>query len=159
MTTHIRPMNSADKPEVMAILRVTTEFKPFEVDVAEEVIDSYLHDPSCSGYHILVAKVDRHVMGYICFGHTPLTEGTWDVYWVAVTPDKKGQGIGKALMASAEDKIKEAQGRLVLVETSSKPNYEMTRNFYHNRGYDIICRIPDFYAPGDDEVVFQKRLR
>jgi len=129
------------------------------VAVAEELIDSYLNDPSGSGYHILVADVDSTVTGYICYGPTPLTEGTWDIYWMAVTPEKQGRGIGSALMKSAEKAIVRAKGRLVIIETSSTPAYEKTRNFHLSQGYEIVARIPDFYAPGDDKLILQKRLR
>jgi predicted N-acetyltransferase YhbS len=152
-------MSHEDKPHITKILRDTPEFKPFEAAVAEELIDSYLNDPSGSGYHILVADVDSTVTGYICYGPTPLTEGTWDIYWMAVTPEKQGRGIGSALMKSAEKAIVRAKGRLVIIETSSTPAYEKTRNFHLSQGYEIVARIPDFYAPGDDKLILQKRLR
>jgi GNAT superfamily N-acetyltransferase len=129
------------------------------VEVAEELIDSYLNDPVGSGYHILVAEVDSTVTGYICYGPTPMTEGTWDIYWEAVAPGKQGRGIGSALMKSAEKEIVRAKGSLAIVETSSTPLYEKTRDFYLGQGYEVICRIPDFYAPGDDKLILQKRLK
>lgn len=159
MATQIRPMTQRDKPGIMKIVGTTPEFKPSDVVVAEELIDSYLHDPRGAGYHILIAEVDKIVAGYICYGPTPLTEGTWDIYWIAVAPEKQSQGIGSALMQSAEGKIKEAQGRLVIIETSSTPGYEKTRRFYLGHGYELIARLPDFYAPGDDKLLLQKRLR
>jgi ribosomal protein S18 acetylase RimI-like enzyme len=152
-------MSDEDKPRIIKILRGTPEFKPFEVAVAEELIDCYLDDPSSSGYHILVAEVDSTVTGYICYGLTPLTEGTWDIYWVAVAREKQSQGIGNALMKSAEKDIVRAKGRLAIIETSSTPAYEKTRHFHLRQGYEVICRIPDFYAPGDDKIILQKRLR
>jgi len=129
------------------------------VAVAEELIDSYLDDPSGSGYHILVAEVDSTVTGYICYGPTPLTEGTWDMYWLAVARQNQRQGIGSALMKSAEKEVMKAGGRLSIIETSSTPAYEKTRNFHLSHGYEIVARIPDFYAPGDDKLILQKRLR
>ncbi|MDD5037854.1 MAG: GNAT family N-acetyltransferase [Dehalococcoidales bacterium] len=159
MAISVRPLVDRDKSDVMRILRATSEFKPSEVAIAEELIDSYLCDSVQSGYHILVAEVDRSVIGYICYGPTPLTEGTWDVYWIAVATDRQSQGTGGALMTFAEAKIAEAQGRLVIVETSSVSGYEKTRHFYHRQGYEVICRIPDFYTPGDDKIILQKRLR
>ena len=129
------------------------------MEVAEELIDSYLNDPVGSGYHILVAEVDSTVTGYICYGPTPMTEVTWDIYWEAVAPEKQGRGIGSALMKSAEKEIVRAKGSLAIVETSSTPLYEKTRNFYLGQGYEVICRIPDFYAPGDDKLILQKRLK
>jgi len=129
------------------------------VAVAEEVIDSYLKDSFSSGYHILVAEVDSIVTGYICYGPTPMTEGTWDIYWMAVAQEKQNQGIGSALMKYAEKAILRAKGRLAIIETSSTPAYEKTRHFHLRHGYEIVARIPDFYAPGDDKLILQKRLR
>jgi ribosomal protein S18 acetylase RimI-like enzyme len=148
-----------DRPHITKILHDIPEFKPFEVAVAEELIDSYLDDPSGSGYHILVAQVDSNVEGYICYGPTPLTEGTWDIYWVAVAQARQDQGIGSALMESAEKEILKAKGRLTIIETSSTPLYEKTRNFHISQGYEVVARIPDFYALGDDKLILQKRIR
>ncbi len=127
--------------------------------VAEELIDSYLDDPSGSGYHILVAEADSTVEGYICYGPTPLTEATWDIYWMAVAREKQNQGIGSALLKSAEEEILKGRGKLSIIETSSTPAYEKTRNFHLSQRYEIVARIPDFYAPGDDKLIMQKRLR
>ena len=152
-------MREADKPVLMKILHNTPEFKPNEVVVAEEVIDSYLHDPLQSGYNILVAGVGSSVVGYICYGPTPLTEGTWDIYWMAVAPGQQGKGIGTVLLEAAEKSIIEAQGRLAIIETSAKPEYENTRRFHTRHGYELVARIPDFYAVGDDKIILQKQLR
>jgi len=141
------------------MLRHTPEFKPSELVVAEEVIDSYLGAPRSSGYHILVAEDNSTLAGYICYGPTPLTEGTWDLYWNTVAREKRRQGIGKLLTKSAEKEIIRAKGRLVLVETSSTPAYEASRRLHIGHGYEIVARIPDFYAPGDDKLILRKRLR
>ncbi len=143
----------------MKILQNTPEFKPSEVVVAEEVIDSYLHDPVNSGYYTLVAEAGSIVTGYISYGPTPLTEGTWDLYWMAVAREKREQGIGGALMEVAEEEIRKARGRMAIIETSSKPAYEKTRHFHISHGYEVIACIPDFYAPSDDKLILQKRLR
>jgi GNAT superfamily N-acetyltransferase len=129
------------------------------VIIAEEVIDSFLDDPQRSGYHVLVAEDDITVAGYICYGPSPLAEGTWDIYWMAVTLEKQGKGIGAALLEAAEKGIMEARGRLAIIETSSIPSYEKTRRFHASNGYAEIARIPDFYAVGDDKLILQKRLQ
>ena len=152
-------MTGEDKPAIMRILHDTPEFKPSEVVIAEEVLDSYLNNPSGSDYLALVAETDLTVTGYVCFGPTPLTEGTWDIYWLAVAPKQQRQGIGATLLTVAGDKIKQMRGRLMLAETSSKPEYEKTRRFYQSQGYQLIAQIADFYVPGDDKLIFQKRLR
>jgi len=126
--------------------------------VAEEVIDSYLHDPHGSGYHVFVAEDDSAVVGYICYGPAPLTEGTWDIYWMAVDRERQGQGTGSALMEKAEEEIKRSRGRMAVIETSSTPAYEGARRFYLGHGYEVIARVLEFYAPGDDKLILQKRL-
>jgi ribosomal protein S18 acetylase RimI-like enzyme len=159
MGVRMRKMRRPDKPAVMKILETTPEFLPAELPIAEEVIDCYLEDPSGFGYSIIVALVDELVAGYVCYGPAPLTDGTWDIYWMAVTPILKGRGVGRAMLARAEDKISQNAGRLVIIETSSKSNYEKTRRFYLLQGYMIVGTIPDFYAIGDDKVIFSKTLQ
>jgi ribosomal protein S18 acetylase RimI-like enzyme len=151
-------MSNKDKAPLLSILSSTPEFKPNEVEVAEEVIDSYLTHGTEEGYHVEIAEEDGEVLGYVCFGETPLTIGTWDIYWIAVDKNKRGHKVGKALSDVAEKTIKEAGGRLIIIETSSVPLYENTRKFYLACGYEIIARIPDFYAVDDDKVILQKKL-
>ena len=149
-------MTPEDKLPLMAILQNTPEFKPFEVAVAEELIDANLEDPT--SYYIFIADIDGVVAGYICYGPTPVTEGTWDIYWEAVARERQGLGIGGSLMNAALKEIKDAGGRLAVIETSGIPSYEKTRRFYTGLGYETVARIPDFYAPGDDKLILVKRL-
>lgn len=159
MKLDIRQMTAADKPALMLILNQIPEFEPEEIGVAEGVIDNYLKSPASSGYYILVADYNSSLAGYICYGDTPLTKGTWDIYWIAVASRHQSLGIGKALVEAAESNIKELKGRLIIIETSSKPEYEKTRRFHKARGYALTCRIADFYSPGDDLLIFQKRFQ
>lgn len=159
MELKIRPMTAADKPVIMQILKDIPEFLPMEVVVAEEVIDLYLKDSTGSGYHTCVAEVESEIMGYVCYGPTPLTEGTWDIYWIATNPRSQGKGVGRALIEFAEEKIRQSNGRLVFIETASKPEYEKTRRFHYSRGYEMVSQIHDFYAPGDHKMIFQKKIK
>jgi ribosomal protein S18 acetylase RimI-like enzyme len=154
----IRPMAIQDKLAILQMLHNMPEFKPAEIAVAEEILDSYLQDSIKSGYHVFIAEIDSLTAGYICYGPTPLTEATWDIYWLAVAPSQQSQGIGKSLLSFAEEAIKENKGKMAVIETSSKPEYEATRRFYRGQSYKIACRIDDFYAAGDDKLIFIKRL-
>jgi len=158
LVLEIRPMTERDKPAVMAMLRDTPEFKPVEVEVAGELIDAFLDDGLSLGYCLLVGEVDATVAGYICYGPTPITTGTWDVYWMAVSAKAQRHGVGKALLAATEADIKNTGGRLILIETSSKPGYEKAQRFYAKQGYDLVSRITDFYEPGDDKLTYLKRV-
>lgn len=124
-----------------------------------ELIDACRRNGEKSGYYVLVAEDDEEVAGYICYGPTPLTNGTWDIYWEAVAQSRRGQGIGTRLMAAAEAEINRAGGRLALLETSATPAYENTRQFYYKHGYTEIARVSDFYEPGDDKLILQKKLK
>jgi ribosomal protein S18 acetylase RimI-like enzyme len=141
----------------MDLLRDTPEFEPAEVPVAEEVLDACLRAPG-RDYSSYVAEEGDRVVGFITFGSTPLTQSTWDIYWMAVARSTRGQGVGGALLRRAEEDIQKAGGHLILIETSSKPNYLNTRRFYRRQGYRQICRVKDFYAPGDHLVNFEKRV-
>lgn len=148
-----------DRTDLVLILDGTSEFTSEEKAVALELIDIYLEQGEVSGYHILVAQMEFIASGFICYGPTPMTEGTWDVYWIAVASDKQGHGLGRALLGYAEKHIIEKNGRLIVIETSSKPEYERTRKFYTLMEYRLIARVPDFYSTGDDKVIFGKRFR
>ena len=158
MKLSIREMTRADKEAVMCILKRTPEFNVLDVGVAEEVIESYLAAPETSGYYAFVAEVEGMVIGYITYGPAPLTLGTWDIYWIATDSEFRGRGVGTTLMHWAEERISQAGGRLILIETSGRAEYEATRRFYEKLGYREVSRIIDFYALGDDLVTFEKRF-
>lgn len=154
----IRPLLAGDRPDIVRILEGTQAFTPVDVQVAIELLDCYLEAGIGSGYHIWLAELDGRAAGYICYGPTPLTTGTWDVYWIATEPDLKGHGIGTALLNFAEQEIRQAAGRMILIETASNPLYLEARRFYLARGYIIVSSIPDFYSPGDNKITFRKLI-
>lgn len=156
----IRALRRDDRLRIKQILLETGNFTSVEIEVALELIDIYLDRPEQKDY-ILYCAVDQHdrVAGYVCYGPTPMTEGTWDLYWIAVDPKRQGSGVGKALLDFVENRIRAQNARLLMIETSSKPNYNATRQFYFRQNYQEIARIPDFYAVGDDRVIYRKLLR
>jgi ribosomal protein S18 acetylase RimI-like enzyme len=158
LAPEVRAMIRQDKPAVMDILRQTSEFKPMEVDVAEELIDAYLEEGMASGYYTYVSLVDGRILGYICYGPTPITEGTYDVYWMAVSLQAQRQGVGRALLSAAEADIRARCGRIILIETSGKASYFKAQNFYASMDYTLVSRIPEFYEPGDDKLTFFKKI-
>ncbi|MCR4395783.1 MAG: GNAT family N-acetyltransferase [Candidatus Saccharicenans sp.] len=153
-------MARTDRQPVLDLIRSTGFFTAAEFQVAEELIDIYLNNPEQHDYLIVVVENDQgQVAGYMTYGPTPLTEGTWDLYWIAVAPEAQGRGYGQQLVGWLEDEVKRNNGRLVLIETSSQPKYQPTRKFYEKLGYTEIARIRDFYRPGDDRVIFGKYFR
>jgi len=140
----IRAMARSDKKVVMELIAATGFFRPEEVQVAEELIDVYLTHPDQKDYDVVVVESDEHeVAGYLTWGGTPMAVGTYDLYWMAVSPHHQGHGYGKQLVAWLEDRVKACGGRLIIIETSSTPKYEPTRRFYLGLNYKEIARIPD----------------
>ncbi|MBF0498816.1 MAG: GNAT family N-acetyltransferase [Candidatus Riflebacteria bacterium] len=162
-TVHIRELYASDREPIREIVKATGFFSPEEVDVAIELVDEALEKPDQQDYFFGVAVCPdggskSSVSGYVCFGERPLTEGTYDLYWIVVNPDAQRGGVGRALMRWAERRIHERGGRIVLAETSGKPEYDSTREFYKRIGYREEARLVDFYRPGDDLVMFTKHL-
>jgi ribosomal protein S18 acetylase RimI-like enzyme len=156
--TAIRPLDRSDRVALASLIDSVELFSGAEKDVALEVLDSYLENPG-KDYFALGAFTQRgSLLGYACYGPTPCTSGTWDLYWIAVSGGARGRGIGSLLMEEIERRLVQQRARLVLIETSSRTDYEPTRGFYERRGYEVIARVPDFYAVGDDRVIFARNF-
>ncbi|HEX6105982.1 MAG TPA: GNAT family N-acetyltransferase [Gemmatimonadales bacterium] len=151
----LRHLTAADRGRIEEITRAVGVFRDDEIPVALEVFDGAV--AGSPDYLALGAEVEGRLAGWICWGPTPCTLGTFDLYWMAVAPDLRGAGIGTALLHRMEQRLVGA-ARLVVVETAGRPDYAPTRSFYEARGYRRTAVIPDFYAPGDDQVVYTKQL-
>ena len=153
--TVFRHLTAADRRRIEEITRAVGVFHDGEVPIALEVFDGAVG--GSPDYTALGAELDGRLAGWICWGPTPCTTGTWDLYWMAVDPALQGAGIGSAIIAEMERRLA-GQARLIVVETAGRPEYAATRGFYQARGYRRAAVIPDFYAPGDDQVVYVKTL-
>lgn len=150
-------MKQDDRAAVLSIVEATDMFTPAELFFAREQVDIYLGQPQQQDYYLVVVENDGgKVVGYMSYGPTPLTEGVYDLYWMAVVPGEQGRGYGRELVSWLEKKVKDEGGRMILVETSSQPRYERTRQFYLGLDYREVSRIPDFYRTGDDRITYVK---
>jgi ribosomal protein S18 acetylase RimI-like enzyme len=165
-TLAIGPLLPAHRARIEQIVRATAVFNEDEVHVALElfdqgvgswVLEAKTQDP-IPDYEFVGAFDGEQVLGYACFGQTPATDRTYDLYWIAVHPDAQRSGAGAALMNEVERQLAERRARLLVVETSSRADYAPTRSFYHKRGYTETARVRGFYAPEDDRVVLTKRI-
>ncbi len=155
----IRPLAQRDREKLYSMLIGTQGFTPEEIKVAMELIDIALEKQNQKDYEIhCMANDEDQVIGYICYGPVPLTEGTFDLYWIVVDPQTQGQGVGSKLVDFLEKVVKERGGRMILVDTSSIPPYERSRKFYLRHGFQEVARVPDYYHPGNDRITFCKRL-
>ena len=166
MSVRLGPLRPRDRARVAELLGSTAVFSREEIDVALQLFDESVSDESGAGlddsrvadYEFIGAFDGERLLGYACAGPTPATEGTFDLYWLAVDPAAQGTGVGRALVREVERDLRERGARLLLVETSSRPDYEKTRAFYARCGYTEAARIRDFYAPADDRIMLTTRL-
>jgi len=103
-------------------------------------------------------ELEKRPIGFAYYAPASMTDRTWYLYWIAVSKDIHARGIGTQLLKYVENDIRGRQGRILLIETSSLAHYELTRRFYLKHQYEQTAVIRDYYADGDDMVVFRKRL-
>jgi ribosomal protein S18 acetylase RimI-like enzyme len=172
---HFDPLRASDRQRVSDILAATEAFAGDEIAVALELFDA-VHEVAAPGassegpsfatsanagadYEFVGARdVEGRLLGYACFGPTPSTDGTYDLYWLAVHPDAQGRGAGRQLVRWVETELAGRGARLLVVETSSRATYSRSREFYTRAGYAEAARVRDFYAPADDRIIFTTRL-
>jgi D-alanine-D-alanine ligase len=154
----IRRLEPSDRDSILSLLEATRFFRPDEIEVAREVLDNCLEKGPGGHYQSFVATLAQRPVGWACIGPTPCTLGTFDVYWIAVDPAAQGRGVGRILMQAAEQLMRERDGRVSVVETSGRPQYESTRAFYRRLDYQEAALLADFYAPGDDKVILIKNI-
>jgi len=155
-----------DRARVAELLVSTAVFSAEEIDVALQLFDASVGDRGDAGaddahvadYEFTGAFEGDRLVGYACSGPTPATEGTFDLYWLAVDAAAQGKGIGTRLVREVERELRDRGARMLLVETSSRPDYSNTRAFYARCGYTEAARIRDFYAPADDRIMLTTRL-
>jgi ribosomal protein S18 acetylase RimI-like enzyme len=148
----------ADRDRVQALVQSTGFFSPSEVAVAVELVDERLAKGVGSGYHFVFAEAGEELVGYACFGPIPATAASFDLYWIAVHKDHQRKGLGRLLLDASERRIRAAGGYRIYVDTSNRPQYQPTRAFYESCGYRREAVLQDFYAPGDDKVIYVKVL-
>lgn len=171
----VGPLSPHHRDRIGEILRVKEQFREEEIEIALELFDSALGatsgahaantttsmtTPASSDYSFLGAFTpEDELAGFACYGPTPATDRTYDLYWIAVDTAKRRTGSGTILLNEVERRLKGLNARLVVAETSSRSDYEAARRFYLRNGYVEAARAREFYAPADDRITFTKRLQ
>jgi ribosomal protein S18 acetylase RimI-like enzyme len=153
-----RPV-AADVPALRQLVASTGVFYRQERAVALELLEARLTRGPKSGYSFFFAERGGKLLGYAAWGNAPLTQRTFDLYWIAVAPAAQGQGVGQALLRLVERAIAARGGGNLYIETSSRQGYARTRRFYKEAGYRRVARLRDFYASGDHKLMFCKVIR
>ncbi|NUN48255.1 MAG: GNAT family N-acetyltransferase [Candidatus Brocadiae bacterium] len=155
-TLSLRALCAADRNGILRLLESAGNFSAAEIAVGMELVDHALARPGQADYRFVVAEDGSGIAGYACWGLASLSDGTWDLYWIAVSPDRQGRGFGRQITEHCEADVRREGGRCLLIETSSRAGYEGTLAFYRSLGYEVLARLKDYYTTGDDKVILGK---
>jgi len=155
----IRPTAPEDTPTLVAITEETGVFRPVEIQALREVLDDY-HGSAREAGHVCVTEEEAGtVRGFAYYAPAAMADRAWYLWWIVVRKDLHTRGVGSRLLLQAEETVRKARGRMLLIETGSTPQYEPTRRFYLKHGYEQHAVLRDFYAEGDDMMVFRKAFQ
>lgn len=159
VTSIVRKAAARDRDALVGIIENASNLRREEKDCAVELLDIYLNNPSQKDYFFIVATDGSDKpSGYLCYGLNSLTDAVYDLYWILVDPGFRRRGIGGALLGHTEALLEKEGARMLVAETSGLPSYGPARRFYIKNGYIEEARIKGYYRPGDDLVIYVKRL-
>ncbi|MFL5338868.1 MAG: GNAT family N-acetyltransferase [Gemmataceae bacterium] len=154
----IRDTIPEDTLTLVRLAESTGVFKPLEIVTLREVLDDFHAENRAHGHRCFTMLDGDRVVGFAYHAAAAMTDGAWHLYWIAIDTSQHGRGFGANLLRAVEDDIRQLGGRVLFIETSSLPRYDLTRRFYVKMRYDQEAVLRDFYAAGDDMVVFRKQL-
>ena len=130
----------------------------YDANLIDDMISGYLLNTSNERWICNINNTNE-LVGLAYYIPEKMTNGTWNILLIAVLPNQQGKGIGGQLITHVINDLKKSGNEhLLLVETSSLPEYEKSRQFYLHRGFHEECRIKDFYQKDEDKVVFTMKL-
>jgi GNAT superfamily N-acetyltransferase len=157
--TSVRKTVPRDASAVLRLAAAEPLFSRDDREVVEELLFDYLEETEPGDYRYLTAIDDGRVVGFACYGPTPLTHGTFDLYWICVSRRQRRKGTGLALLRGVIRGVRREGGRLVVLDTSARRDFGPTRAFYEAAGFQPSARVPGFYGRGDDLMMYYFPVR
>jgi GNAT superfamily N-acetyltransferase len=154
MSDNIRFVKKNDLENLKIVIETSGLFPP---DLLDEMMTDYFVNPETQAIWLTKEANGTPIAITYC-APEKLTEGTYNLYLIAVHKDYQGKSVGSELMNYVENLLKSQGKRILLVETSGLPEFELTRKFYDKCSYNREAIIRDFYRDGEDKVVFWKKL-
>jgi GNAT superfamily N-acetyltransferase len=154
----IRPTTPDDTPHLLSMAESTGVFSEADVVALREVLDEYHAEARGYGHRCVTDEQEGRPIGFAYFIPAAMTDRTWDLWWIVVDKRIQAKGVGGRLLHHVEEAIRADGGRLLVLDTSSLPAYDLTRRFYLKHGYDVAAVVKDYYAEGHDKVIYRKLL-
>jgi ribosomal protein S18 acetylase RimI-like enzyme len=145
------------KNDIEGLKEVLNKVELFPAEMLDDMISDYLNNPETEEVWFTSIQDNKPIsIGYCA--PEQLTDRTFNLYAIGVQENLQGRGIGKEMMNFIEEYLRGRGNRVLIVETSSMPEFDLTRAFYHKIGYTQEAIIRDFWKEGDDKVIFWKKL-
>lgn len=152
---NIRPIKLEDIPDLKDIIQTSGLFP---AELLDDMTSDYFTNPGETTDIWLTLTIDGKPIGIAYCAPERLTEGTYNLYLIAIHSTQQGKGLGKQFLQYIESLLEVKGNRKLLVETSGLPEFHLTRKFYDQCNYQREAMIKDFYREGDDKIIFSKKL-
>jgi len=157
--TYVRKTGRQDGRSILRLAAAEPLFSREDREVVDELLQDYLEEAEPGDYRFLTAVDGGQVVGFACYGPTPLTHGTFDLYWICVSRRRRRRGYGLALLQGVIRGVRREGGALIVLDTSARRDFSPTRAFYEAAGFQPTARVPDFYKRGDDLMMYYYPVR
>lgn len=145
------------KEDVQGFKEVLDSSELFPSEYLDDMIFDYLSNPESEEIWF-TSLSNNNIIGLGYCTPKKFTDGTYNLLAIAVRKELQGKGIGRQMIGFIEQLLKEKSKRILIIETSSDPQYQLTREFYKNLNYRQEATIQDFWKEGENKVIFWKKL-
>jgi ribosomal protein S18 acetylase RimI-like enzyme len=145
------------KSDIEGLKEVVDSNELFPSEYLEEMISDYLSNPDTKDIWFTYIDDNKQVAIGYCVPEK-LTDGTYNLLAIGVSQNNQRKGIASQMMDYIEQQLKQKDGRILIVETSSDDAQIAARQFYHQIGYTQAAVIKDFWKDGEDKIIFWKKL-
>jgi hypothetical protein len=154
----IRPTVHADTPALVEMVRQTGAFSAEEIQDLQDRLDAYPERHAADDHQALTWVHDGRPAGLAYAAPVAMTDHTWSLYWLVTPEASPGPEAADRLLAAVEQDVRGRGGRLLVFEASSASGHEQVRQLLAAHGFQLGAVLPDFYADGEDQMIFRKRL-
>lgn len=156
-TLDIKEMGEDEITEASSLISIS--MNPDEGEWARKSMKAHFKGGALDGREYFLWKKSEQVRGIVGLHHYDWgpKENVW-LSWFAVHPKLQGQGYGKSLMASIEERAKEKGFEKLFIETYDSEDFALARNFYKKASFEQTGHIKNYLPNNVSMIVYSKPL-